>query len=201
MEGFLKLEYESCLGLIRYYDERQLALVKFTTGISSSVISLIFAFRAFGPDAQAHFWSFAAVLTGVTALGLLAIFVAMIQNRLYFVYPARQVNAIRRTMLAKVVAEFADNQMYTSSDIRAFKFLSLHSLMNFLVALQVGALIGFCWFAAMIDSSDTRDSTLLALLISAAVSISLFALSAWYLVRQGHQHADRSIHRIKESAV
>lgn len=200
MEDFLKVEYESCLGLIRYYDERHLSLVKFTTAVSSSVISLIFGFRAFSPSTQSYFWSFAAALTGVAALGLLTIFFAMVQNRLYFVYPARQVNAIRRMMLAKVTAEFIDNQMYTSTDVRAFKFFSLQSLMNFLVAMQIGVFIAFCWFAASADSSEFRSFIWPALLMSGSVSIGLFALSAWYLITRGRQHADASIHRTKDNA-
>ena len=45
----------------------------------------------------------------------------MVQNRLYFVYPARQVNAIRRTMLGQLTTEFAENQMYLTTDVRPFK--------------------------------------------------------------------------------
>ena len=198
MEGFLKVEYESCLGLIKYYDERHLSLVKFTTGISSSAISLVFGFYALGASVQNHFWSFAAVLTGVAGLGLLAVFVAMIQNRLYFVYPARQVNAIRKVMLQKVASEFTDNQMYISSDFPAFKFLSLHALMNLLVAFQVGAFIGFCWFSISLDMSNVASSIRLALLIGGLASIALFSVSSWYLASCGRYHPDRSVHREKE---
>lgn len=201
MEGFLKVEYESCLGLIRYYDERHISLVKFTAGISSSVISLIFGFRALGPAALEHFWSFAAALAGVAALGLLAVFAAMVQNRLYFVYPARQVNAIRRVMLTKVAAEFSENQMYTSVDVRAFKLLSLHSLMNLLVASQVGVLAGLCWFAATFDASSPRTSLGTSLWLSGAVSVGLFGFSGWYLAKQGRQRADISVHRVTDDRV
>jgi len=200
MEGFLRVEYESCLGLIRYYDERHQSLVKFTTAISSSVISLVFGFRAFGADAQSHFWSFAAVLTAVAALGLLAVFVAMVQNRLYFIYPVRQVNAIRRAMLAKVASDFADNQMYTSTEVRAFKLFSLHSLMNVLVAAQIGVFIGVSWFSISFNSADLRSSIRWALVISSAFSIGLFALSGWYLTVSGRRHADQSVHRVKDRA-
>ena len=121
MDEFLKLEYEKCLELLKHYDERQLSLLKFTTGVSSSVISLVFGFHAISPAAQPYFWHFAAVLTGVTSLGLLAVFIAMVQNRLYFVYPARQVNAIRGAMLPKIQSEFSNNQMYVTPNVPAFK--------------------------------------------------------------------------------
>ena len=46
-------------------------------------------------------------------------------------------------MLGNLVTKFSDNQMYVTTDVRPFKFLSMHTLMNFLVALQVGGLPGF----------------------------------------------------------
>jgi len=197
MEAFLKVEYESCLGLVRYYDERHQSLVKFSTAISSSVTSLIFGFRTFGAEAHTHFWSFAAALSGVAALGLLVIFVAMVQNRLYFVYPVRQVNAIRRAMRTNVASEFVDNQMYLSSAVRAFKFLSLHSLMNALVAAQVGVFVGVSWLALNIDAGNMLGSIHSALLVGTSFTVVAFVLSAVYLHMNGRSNADRSVHRVK----
>lgn len=117
MDDFLKTEYEQCLSYMKYYDDRQLSFLKFSSGISGSVVSVIFGFHKLGGRATQFDWDFISLVAGVTTLSLLTLYIAMIQNRLYFVYPARQVNAIRRTMLKKVENEFNDNHMYTDSSL------------------------------------------------------------------------------------
>jgi hypothetical protein len=147
MNEFLKLEYERCLDLLKYYDERQLSLTKFTVTGSSAIVSALFALSTAKGLSNPEFWRFAAMLSGTAGIGLLTIYAAMVQNRLYFVYPVRQANAIRRKMMELVVNEFADNQMYLTTNVRPFKFLSLQSLMMGLVAMHVSAfLVGarFC---------------------------------------------------------
>lgn len=198
MDEFLKIEYERCLDLLKYYDERHLSLVKFATGATSSIISLVFGFHALSPGVQPYFWHFAAVLTGVAGFGLLAVFVAMVQNRLYFVYPARQVNAIRRAMLEKVASEFSDNQMYLTTDVRAFKLFSLHAIMNLLVALQVGVFLAFSWFAIAVDPTNVSYSIVRALVVAGVISVLLFGLSGAYLSTRGQYHPDRAVHLVKD---
>ena len=158
----------------------------------------MFGFYTISAGTQQYFWHFAAVLSGVAALGLLAVFAGMVQNRLYFVYPARQVNAIRRAMLARVSQEFSDNQMYLTTDLRAFKFLSLHTLMNLLVAMQIGGFLAFCCFAIFIEAADAARSVLQVLGIAVVVSAALFGLSAAYLNHRGKYRPDRAVHLIKE---
>ena len=198
MNEFLKIEYQACLDLLKYYDERHLSLVKFTTSVSSSVVSLVFAFYTLSSEAHQYFWHFAAVLSGVAGVGLLALFAGMVQNRLYFIYPARQINAIRRTMLGKLGAEFSDNQMYLTTDVRPFKFLSVHTLMNFLVVLQVSAFFVFSWFAMTVDPANVGLSLLKASIATALTSCALFGLAALYLTRRGRYHPDRAVHFTKE---
>ena len=194
MDEFLKTEYQGCLDLLKYYDERHLSLVKFTTAVSSSVISLNFGFYAMNPSTHPYFWYFSGTLTGVAGIGLLAVLAAMVQNRLYFIYPARQVNAIRRAMLGQLTTEFSDNQMYLTTDVRPFKILSMHTLMNFLVALQIGTLLAFSWLATTADLANVTASLVRALVVAALTSSTLFALSALYLVQRGKYHPDKAVH-------
>ena len=198
MDEFLKAEYEGCLDLLKHYDERHLSLVKFTTGVSSSAVTLIFGFYTLSSEALPFFWHFTAVLAGTAAVGLLNVFAAMVQNRLYFIYPARQVNAIRRAMLGKLVTEFSDNQMYLTTDVRPFKLRSMHTLMNFLVALQVGAFLAFSWFAMTVDLADVNSSIVPALIGAALTTFLVFGLSALYLAMNGRYHPDRAVHLVKE---
>ena len=198
MDDFLKTEYEGCLDLLKHYDERHLSLVKFATGVSNGAVTLIFGFYALSSDAHSHFWYFAAALSGTAATGLLTVFAAMVQNRLYFIYPARQVNAIRRAMLGNLVTEFSDNQMYLTTDVRPFKFLSMHTLMNFLVALQVGVFLAFSWFAMTVDFAEVAPSIVRALIGAALTTVLVFGLSAVYLIITGRYHPDRAIHLVKK---
>jgi len=119
VEDFLKVEYEQCLALMKFYDERQMSLMKYTTGLSSSVISIIFAFHKLNSTSIQADWGFIFLISSITSLGLIALFVAMVQNRLYFIYPARQVNAIRKSMLENVNVKevFQNNQMYLTTNI------------------------------------------------------------------------------------
>lgn len=198
MNEFLKAEYEACLDLLKHYDQRHLSLVKFTTGTSSTVVSLVCGFYTLSSNAHPHFWHFAGVLAGITGIGLLTVFAAMVQNRLYFIYPARQMNAIRKTMLTQVVAEFSENQMYLATDMRPFKLLSIHTLMNFLVALQVAAFLAFSWFCMTVDLANLTPSVVAALVGAACMSILIFTLSAFYLARKGQQHPDKAVHSTRE---
>ena len=198
MDEFLKVEYEGCLDLLKHYDERHLSLVKFTTGVSSSAVTLIFGFYALSSDAHHYFWYFAAMLAGIAAVGLLTVFAAMVQNRLYFIYPARQMNAIRRAMLGKIVAEFSDNQMYLTTDVRPFKLMSMYTLMNFLVALQIGAFLAFSWFAMTVDLADVTPSIVRALVAAVSVAVLVFGLSAKYLVKLGQYYPDSAVHLVKD---
>ena len=199
MHEFLKTEYQACLDLLKYYDERHLSLVKFTAAVTSSVVSLIFGFYTLSPSAHPYFWHFSGALTGIAGVGLLAVLAGMVQNRLYFIYPARQVNAIRRTMLSRLTDEFADNQMYLTTDVRPLKPLSMHTVMNFLVALQIGTLLAFSWLAIIIDDANVPSSVLRAFIAALLISGVLFALSAWYLVQRGKYRPDTAVHLTKES--
>ena len=194
MNEFLKTEYEQCLMLLKYYDERHQSLVKFTSGLSSGVPSLLLAFYGLGGATVVHFWKFASLLSAMTAISLLAIFTVMVQVRLYFIYPARQVNAIRKAALEDVSELFTNNQMYLDTTFSAFKWASAHSLLNAFVALQIGAFVGLAIFGLYFESRDTDYLVLVSGGGSIATASIVFGLSAWYLHAKSKYQADRSIH-------
>ena len=90
MEDFEKVEYEQCLSLLKYYDDKHLSIVKFATGISSAVPSIFLAFYKLGGTPSPEYWNFVAFLSFITSLSLLVLYIVLIQNRLYFIYPVRQ---------------------------------------------------------------------------------------------------------------
>jgi len=149
MNEFLKIEYEQCLKLISYYDERHQSLVKYASSISSAIPTLLFAIWNLGNGANQYFWQFATLISGITAISLLSIFTVLTQTRLYFVYPARQINAIRKLSLKNIAPEFCDNQMYLDTKFSAFKWFSTQTVLNGFIALQIGAFIGLTVFCSL----------------------------------------------------
>lgn len=194
MDEFLKIEYEQCLSLIKYYDERHQSLVKFCAGLSSAVPSLLLAIFQLGGQAATHFWEFTALISGVTALGLLAIFTVLVQTRLYFIYPARQVNAIRRIGLGSQT-EFSNNQMYLDTTFSAFKWSSSHTLLNAFVTLQIGAFSSLLVYSLFVGSTTQGCVIFVASGVGLFISALVFGSSAWYLHTKSKRHPDESIHR------
>lgn len=196
MDEFLKIEYEQCLNLIKYYDERHHSLVKYCAGLSSAVPSLLLAIYQLGGQAAIHFWEFTALIAGVTSLGLLALFTVLVQTRLYFIYPVRQVNAIRRVGLGSQTV-FSNNQMYLDTNFNAFKWTSSHTLLNVFVALQIGAFVSLLIYSICVNSHGEGRS-IPAAWIGLVTSILVFGASAWYLHTKSKQHPDKSIHGRQE---
>lgn len=194
MNEFLKVEYEQCLSLIKYYDERHHSLVKYASGMSSAVPSLLLAIYQLGDNSAEYYWQFSFLIALVTALGLLSIFTVLIQTRLYFIYPVRQVNSIRRYSIEELGQIEFDNQMYLNSSFNAFKWRSSHTLLNLFVATQVGIFSGFSIYSYL-KMSGTHEY-IVSLSIGAAFFTTLiaFGASALYLYQNSKYHPDRSIH-------
>lgn len=195
MNEFLKTEYEQCLALIKHYDERHYSLVMFSSGLSSAIPSLLLAIFQLGAGAASHFWQLTMLISIVTAVGLMSIFTVLIQTRLYFIYPVRQVNSIRKYSIEieKLGDENFQNQMYLNTSFSAFKWSSTHTLLNLFVALQVGAFVGLA-----IYSSQSANQVGLSVLIGLLFSLLLFGFSAWYLHTNSKYHPDKSIHKERD---
>lgn len=197
MDEFIKTEYEQCLSLVKYYDERHQSLVKFCAGLSSAVPSLLLAIFQLGNDVAIHFWKFTAVISIGTALGLLAIFTVLIQTRLYFIYPVRQVNAIRKEVLI-TQSGFSNNQMYLDTNFSAFKWTSSQTLLNGFVALQVGLFVGLFVFSIYFNTVDISCLPWYAVIAGLIFALAIFSLSAWYLISKSKLHPDASVHGVRD---
>lgn len=193
MNEFLKLEYEQCLKLINYYDERHHSLLKYACGLSSAVPSLLLALWNIKDSDNKYFWLFSTLISFATTVSLLSIFTTLVQTRLYFVYPARQVNAIRKYCLLSNATDFLDNQMYLDTRFSAFKLLSTHTILNGFIALQIGVFFGITIFSYFF-SKQMLSSLYLAFVFGGALSVFVFLLSAWYLYTKSKYHPDISIH-------
>lgn len=195
MNDFLKTEFEQCLSLIKYYDERHHSLVKYASGMSSAIPSLLMAIYQLGGNAEHYFWHFTLVISLVTTFGLLSIYTVMIQTRLYFIYPARQVNSIRRHSLKELEDEDFENQMYLNTSFSAFKWRSSQTLLNFFVAAQSGAFAGFSSYAYLKLWSELKYIVSTSMGIGLLFTLFVFGASALYLHQSSKYHPDKSIHR------
>jgi len=194
MNEFLKLEYEQCMQLVKYYDERHHSLMKFAAGLSSSVPTLLLAIYSLGANIAPVFWDVAAFICLVTMIGLLSILAAITQTRLYFLYPARQINAIRRELLRTVAMDFSNNQMYLDTSFKAFKWNSSQTIQQAIVAIQVGLFGGLAVFSWYANSSDRINNIWLSSIVAFLTASLVFIISARYLMGKSEFHPDKAVH-------
>lgn len=195
MSNFWETEYKECLSLLKYYDERHQSLVKFAAGLSSAIPSLLMSIYGLKNINQAIFWNFTLFISALTALGLITIFTVMVQNRLYFVYPTRQVNALRQYFLSEDGNKFNQNQMYLSTTFNAFKLLSTQTLLNLFVCLQIGLFIGISRFSYSFDGIEIDLLIKKSACYAIFTSIVVFIIASLYLHTESKKHPDMSIHR------
>jgi len=196
MNDFLKLEYEQCMGLVKYYDERHHALMKYAVSISSGVPTMLLGIYGLGANITPVFWNAAAVICLIiTMLGLVSILAAITQTRLYFVYPARQLNAIRAEFLRTVAQSFTDNQMYLDTTFNAFKLYSSHTVQQAMVALQVGLFAGLFVFALNVTTLPSATNICIGTNVAISVAVAAFLTSARYLHKKSSLHPDKAVHQ------
>jgi hypothetical protein len=194
MDKFEEIEYKQCLASLKYYDDRYLSILKFATGISSAVPPVIFALYNLDIETDLEYWNFVTFLSLITALGLSALFVAMIQNRLYFIYPARQVNSIRKSQFLGKNPPIFQNQMYTDVDINAFKWMSSQTLMNVFVSFQISFFLGMAHFSINIEKFTNNSSIYGSLSVVVITALLIFCFSSLYLSIKSKFHPNISVH-------
>lgn len=206
---FIELEYQECYDQLRYYDTREEQLAKYIITLASSVATIqfallsVFAFQGTGVTFYANllgspdgtlFFGAQSFLSFIVFIGSLIILAMMVQNRMYFVFTARQLNAIRKYFLStQSPSGFSDNQLYTSTDFSAFKLCSVHTVMLF------GAVIVSSGFAAITYFGISRalnmdfSSTVFGLVFIIVGIVEAF-LGAFYLITKSDKSADSAIH-------
>ena len=73
------------------------------------------------------FFGCQAFLSCVVFIATLLLYIILLQNRLYFVAIAKQLNAIRGYLMATEASDFHGNQLYTTTDFPALKPSSVHT--------------------------------------------------------------------------
>jgi hypothetical protein len=144
---YLVKEYELCFEQLRYYDTRHEGLLKYMFSLTSAVATAQFAVFQFLKGATKDFFGCAAIVSGLVFIATLLLFLAMLQNRLYFVYVARQLNALRGYLMEVEAGEFKNNQMYISTNFSALKPFSVHTFQLIGAALISSLFAGASAFA------------------------------------------------------
>ena len=194
MDKFEEIEYKQCLATLRYYDDRHLSLLKFATGISSAAPPVIYALYNLDIETDIDYWNFMTFLSLITAISLSALFLAMIQNRLYFIYPARQVNAIRKSQFLGKNPPTFKNQMYTDINLNAFRWMSSQTLMNLFISFQISFFLGMAYFSINIEKFTTSSTIYNTLSIIVIAALLIFSFSSLYLSIKSKFHPDTSTH-------
>jgi hypothetical protein len=192
---YLFKEYELCFEQLRFYDARAESLLKYLCTLTSSVTVALFAVYQLEHGANTGFYRCAMFLAGLVFIATLLLILAMIQNRLYFVYVARQLNAIRGYLMEVAADGFKNNQMYTSTNFPALKPASIHTIQLLCAALISSQFAGVVVYTASLAVAQSVNPHsivwAISLIFVAELVLSFICLS------QSKKTADRAIHNSK----
>lgn len=191
---FLLKEYDLCFEQLRFYDTRQEELLKYMFTLTSATAAAQFAVLEFLGKPSATFFAAQGFLFVVVFMASLLLYLMMLQNRLYFVFIARQINAIRKHMLETAAPSFTGNQLYTSTSFSAFKWSSVHSL-QLLGAAAISALFAAVSVYGINRALGFQCAVASTALVGAAVGIAEVVGGAVYLRNASAKDADTAVHR------
>lgn len=193
---FLHKEYELCFEQLRFYDDRQTNLLKFLFTLTSAIAAAQFALYKLFNSPTREFFLCLAFLSVVVFTASLLIFLSMIQNRIYFVFMARQINAIRGHLLKNEASEFTENQLYTRTDFSAVKPFSVHTYQLIGTAF-ITALFGSSTTYACCRLGDSKVSCFYIFLVFTLLFLGLSISGYYFLKTQGAKSADEAVHHKK----
>lgn len=125
--GYLQDEYGLCYEQLRFYDSRNGDLLKYITSLITAVTAAQWAVYELLNEASKSFYYFLAFTSLVVSVGAALLIVAMLQNRVYFIRMARQLNAIRNFAIETDAQAFQEkNRLWTSTSMPASNKTSLH---------------------------------------------------------------------------
>lgn len=191
---FLLKEYDLCFEQLRFYDTRQEELLKYLFTLTSATATAQFAVLQFLGKPTMTFFAAQGFLFLVVFTASLLLYLMMLQNRLYFVFIARQINAIRKHMLQTDAAEFVENQLYTSTSFSAFKWSSVHSF-QMLGAVMISSLFAAVSIFGILHVVNGSYVLLSTSLIWLVVIVTEVIGGAIYLKNASAKDADAAVHR------
>lgn len=192
-DNFLNKEYELSYEQLRYYDDRHTNMMKYLFTLTSSVATAQFAIYKLTQGFTQGFFAFQAFLSAVVFIATVLLYLAMLRNRLYFVYMVRQVNAIRKYLLETEAKEFQNNQLYTATDVPALKLLSVHTFQMLGAAILSSLFAGILTYS--INPAFGKDSSFTVSYIVFVVVVIIEVVGGiLYLSSIKGKSADQAIH-------
>lgn len=188
-------EYELCFQQFRIYDDRQESLLKYMCTLTSAISAAEFAIYQFFKGPTVEFFKAEAFLSALVFAATLLIFIAGLQNRLYFVFVARQLNGIRKFLMETAAEGFHDNRLYTSTTFPALKPFSTHTLMIIATALMSSMFAGASVYGI---NSASRCALGIGIETTLAVLVAEVSCGMAYLMIQGDKQADHAIHHRRQ---
>jgi hypothetical protein len=165
--------------------------------LTAAVATAQFAVYQYLHGATVGFFGFEALLSGLVFIATLLLFMALVQNRLYFVYVARQLNAIRGYLMEVEAAGFKNNKMYTSFDFPALKPFSVHTFTLIGAALISSLFAGISAYSVSPALGGERCEAV-GVITFIAVFVGEAGVGIWYLSASGRRTGDQAVHRAKK---
>lgn len=197
--NFLLKEYELCFEQLRFYDNRSNDLLKYLFTLTTSVATAQFAIFKLTNSFDHIYYTSLSFLSFIVLISSFLLFMAMVQNRLYFVQIARQLNAIRGYFTRLHPEDGFANQLYTSTNFPAFKTKSVHTFQIIGAAVLCGLYAGSFTFAILHDSDFVMSITGWAFVSTIVVSLLCSIGASIYLFSSGKKSADSAIHNEKNA--
>jgi hypothetical protein len=190
---FLYKEYELNYEQLRFYDSRQSSIFQYLFTLTASVATAQFALYKFLTAPTPEFYKCHLFLSCIVFIATILLFLSMLQNRLYFVFTARQLNAIREYLLKTDSPEFKNNQLYTSTKFPALKPLSVHTF-QLVGAVLISSMFAGSAMYALFPILNKPPSWKWSILIFILIAIIEFLYGFIYLYTQDRKTADEAIH-------
>ena len=178
--SFLLEEYRQCYEHMRHYDNTRLSLAKFTLSFYSIIATIVFAIVQCLPEEDNNDIYLSLFLFFVSFAGFLII-AMLAQNRAYFVQVARQVNSLRKELIALNIFSF-QNFLYTDDSVPVpHNPKSTHILLLYFISF-VNAVF-FCFATFFTLSCLTFLAPLTKALISLLTTFIVFVLEMFFSIR------------------
>jgi hypothetical protein len=190
---YLYKEYELSYKQLQFYDTRQSDILKYLFTLTSAVATAQFAVYKIILGFTQGFLACQAFLSIVVFVATLLLFMAMLENRLYFFYMARQLNAIRGYLMQTEAGDFHNNQLYTSTDFPALKPSSVHSFQLLGAALLSSLFAGLSVYA-LYPALGRQANALVSCIVFILVASAEILGGMKYLALSGRKTADQAIH-------
>jgi len=195
---YLLKEYELCFDQLRFYDTRHDELTRYLFTLTSAVAAAGFAVLEFLKSTTPAFYAALSVLSAIVFLATILLYIAMLQNRLYFVFVARQINAIRLYFLTTEAVAFTANQLYTLADFPAFRIRSLHTI-HLIGAALVSSVFAGSTACGLASSMTCAHPSAIALVAACSVACVETVLGVIYLKSGGKKSANDFLRSGKQS--